>query len=171
MQNTNRSHIIKTPFFLWSNHGHEDFRHPDSHLNVTTCLGLAAPSATTPVTAHPQLAAPSAPLPEAATPSAISDQAPSGQSSLFTSDVAPAKPKPGVYARGRHTQQVATAQLAKVTGGTRCVHLLRTHALQIAEFPALALLGWGICCWQVRHLLPTQQSWVWPCLYICMTLY
>ena len=58
-------------------------------------------------------------MPEAATPSDIPDQAPNGHSSLFTADVAPAKLKPGVYARGRHTTETAQAQLGKVTGGAR----------------------------------------------------
>ena len=81
----------------------------------------AAANVATPAPAHQaQQATPSGPLPEAAAPSAIPEQAPAGQSSLFTADVAPAKLKPGVYARGRHTQDVATAQLGKVTGGTRC---------------------------------------------------
>ncbi|DBA74706.1 hypothetical protein WJX79_003116 [Trebouxia sp. C0005] len=86
-----------------------------------------APTAATPAPARPLLAAPSAPLPEAATPAAIPDQAPSGQSSLFTVDVAPANSlKPGVYARGRHTQEVATAQLNRVTGGQRAQKLVDT---------------------------------------------
>lgn len=96
---------------------------------------LAAPTAATPAPARPLLAAPSAPLPEAATPAAIPDQAPSGQSSLFTVDVAPANSlKPGVYARGRHTQEVATAQLNRVTGGQRCaLHpvLLQPRSLRL----------------------------------------
>ena len=81
----------------------------------------AAATAATPAAARPQLAAtPSGPLAEtAAAPAAIPEQAPSGQSSLFSPEVTPAQVKPGVYARGRHTQEVATAQLAKVTGGTR----------------------------------------------------
>lgn len=89
-------------------------------LNLHRSLAVAA-ATVTPAPARPQLAATSSgPLAEAAAaPAAIPDQAPSGQSSLFSADVAPAKVKPGVYARGRHTQEVATAQLAKVTGGTR----------------------------------------------------
>lgn len=91
-------------------------------LNLHRFLAAAA-AAVTPAPARPQVAATtSGPLAEAAAaaaPAAILDQAPSGQSSLFSADVAPAKLKPGVYARGRHTQEVATAQLAKVTGGTR----------------------------------------------------
>lgn len=59
-------------------------------------------------------------VPEAAAPSDIPEQAPAGHSSLFTADVAPAKLKPGVYARGRHTADTAQAQLGKVTGGARC---------------------------------------------------
>lgn len=90
--------------------------------NLHRFLAVAA-AAVTPAPARPQVAATSSgPLAEAAAaaaPAAIPDQAPSGQSSLFSADVAPAKLKPGVYARGRHTQEVATAQLAKVTGGTR----------------------------------------------------
>ena len=87
-----------------------------THLQFAAVVPAATPAA-----ARPQVAAtPSGPLAEAAAaPAAIPDQAPSGQSSLFSADVAPAKLKPGVYARGRHTQEVATAQLAKVTGGTR----------------------------------------------------
>ena len=89
-------------------------------FNLHLLFAVAA-ATVTPAPARPQVAAtPSGPLAEAAAaPAAIPDQAPSGQSSLFSADVAPAKLKPGVYARGRHTQEVATAQLAKVTGGTR----------------------------------------------------
>ena len=88
-------------------------------VHYTMCT-RAAPSAATPAPAPSQIAGPSGALPEAATPAAIPDQAPSGQSSLFTADVVPANSlKPGVYARGRHTQEVATAQLNRVTGGQR----------------------------------------------------
>ena len=102
-----------------------------SKLNYALHAAAAAATATTtPAASRPQLAAtPSGPLAEAAAaPAAIPDQAPSGQSSLFSAEVAPAKPKPGVYARGRHTQEVATAQLAKVTGGTRSAMLLSVAA-------------------------------------------
>ncbi|KAL3131021.1 hypothetical protein ABBQ38_000343 [Trebouxia sp. C0009 RCD-2024] len=93
----------------------------------------AVAPAATPAAARPQVAAtPSGPLAEAAAaPAAIADQAPSGQSSLFSAEVAPAQLKPGVYARGRHTQEVATAQLAKVTGGTRAQKLVDTTMLEL----------------------------------------
>lgn len=82
-------------------------------------LHSVGPAASTPAAQHAAAASTPA-LPEAAQPSAIAEKPPVGQSSLFTADVTPAKLKPGVYARGRHTNDTAQAQLGKVTGGARC---------------------------------------------------
>ena len=90
--------------------------HSHSHLDITMCAFCTGPAVSTPAAA---LASPAPPLPEAAAPSDIPEQAPVGHSSLFTADVGPAKLKPGVYARGRHTADTAQAQLNKVTGGAR----------------------------------------------------
>ena len=109
--------------------------HTRSCLHITTCTYCTGPAASTPAAA---LASPAPPLPEAAAPSDIPEQAPIGHSSLFTADVGPAKLKPGVYARGRHTADTAQAQLNKVTGGARYAdHFARSAVQQVTarRFP------------------------------------
>jgi hypothetical protein len=55
-------------------------------------------------------------------PPAVPEQPEEGASSLFDADLAPVWPaRPGVYARGAHAREAGAQQLARVTGGTRCV--------------------------------------------------
>ncbi len=55
-------------------------------------------------------------------PPAVPEAQEPGTCSLLDADVAPHWPaKPGVYVRGAFTRQMGAQQLARMTGGTRCV--------------------------------------------------
>lgn len=55
-------------------------------------------------------------------PPAVPEAQEPGTCSLLDADVAPHwPPKPGVYVRGAFTRQMGQQQLARMTGGTRCV--------------------------------------------------
>ncbi len=51
--------------------------------------------------------------------SEFADDAGAGVPSLFDADVAPSRPPPGVYARGKHTEDVAKLQLSRLAGPPR----------------------------------------------------
>ena len=71
-----------------------------------------------------------------------------GTCSLLDSDVAPHWPaKPGVYVRGAFTRQMGQQQLARMTGGTRCVSgaaQLACESLEPSLHAAILVLE-GIC--------------------------
>ena len=80
-------------------------------------------------------------------PPAVPEAQEPGTCSLLDADVAPHWPaKPGVYVRGAFTRQMGAQQLARMTGGTRCV----SGATQLAcEDPEACLYAVDVSAWMV----------------------
>ena len=67
-------------------------------------------------------------------PPAVPEAQEPGTCSLLDADVAPHWPaKPGVYVRGAFTRQMGAQQLARMTGGTRCLSGSAQHACEVSE--------------------------------------